>query len=122
MTKPSPDIRKVIAAYRMNGSLKEAASALHLSFWKTRQVLKASGFPMKPRGGLSHKGKHKSRKRTGSFSNWLRLHPETKLPLDLEEIARITGCSKNAIKCSLYRLRQKGKKIPLLRKKKRHAT
>lgn len=111
------DVKKVIAAYRMNGSLREAATAMHLSFWKTRTILMSAGFTMKPRGGASHKGKKKNKPRGGSFARWLRLNPGVKLPLNLEEIASMTGCSKNAIKCSLYRLRKKGKKIPLLRKR-----
>ncbi len=115
--KTEINIKKLIAAYRMNGSLREAATALHLSYWKTRELLKASGFPMKPRGGATHRGKSKHRTRSGSFALWLRDHPDVKLPLNLTEIATITGCSKNAIKCSLYRLRKQGKKIPLLRKR-----
>jgi hypothetical protein len=115
--KPSPDLRKVIAAYRMNGSLRKAAIVLGLSFWKTRELMKTSGFVMKPRGGFSHKGKRKHKPRGGSFAIWLRENPDVKLPLDLNEIASITKCSKNAIKCSLYRLRRQGKKIPLLRKR-----
>lgn len=114
-----PDMKKVIAAYRMNGSLREAAVALHLSFWKTRQLLLASGFKMKPRGGSSHRGKTKNKRRSGAFAIWLREHPDVRLPLDLDEIVEITHCSKNAIKCSLYRLRKKGKKVPLLRKRKK---
>lgn len=117
--KPSPDVKKVIAAYRMNGSLRATAEVLHISFWKTREILLASGFSMKPRGGRSHKGKKKRVRRDGSFALWLRENPGVKLPLNLEEIASITKCSKNAIKCSLYRLRKKGKKIPLLRKRRR---
>jgi hypothetical protein len=115
--KPSPDIRRVIAAYKMNGSLRKTALVLKLSFWKTRELLKASGFQVKPRGGFSHKGKLKMKPRGGAFARWLRANPGVKLPLNLEEIATLTGCSKNAIKCSLYRLRKKGKKIPLLRKR-----
>ncbi len=119
MKKPAPDIRKIIAAYRMNGSLRKTASVLHLTYWKTRLLLKNAGFSMKPRGGTSHKGKSKRKHRSGSFALWLRDHPDTRLPLDLNEIASITGCSKDAIKCSLYRLRKQGKAIPLLRKKRR---
>ena len=119
MKKPAPNVNKVIAAYRMNGSLREAADALHLSFWKTRKILMDAGFSMKPRGGASHIGKKKHKSRSGTFAIWLRDHPDVRLPLDLDEIARITGCSKNAIKCSLYRLRKKGKKIPKLNRKRR---
>jgi hypothetical protein len=117
--KREVNVKKVIAAYRMNGSLRKAASVLGLSFWKTRELMKESGFLMKPRGGFSHKGKKKHKPRGGSFARWLRENPSIKLPLDLQEIAKITGCSPNAIKCSLYRLRKKGKKIPLLRKRRR---
>lgn len=119
--KREVDIKKVIAAYRMNGSLRKAALVLGLSFWKTREMMRASGFLMKPRGGFSHKGKKKHKPRGGSFARWLRENPTVKLPLDLPEIVRITGCSPNAVKCALYRLRKKGKPIPLLRKR-RHPT
>jgi len=117
--KKKIDPKKMIAAYRMHGSLKKAASVLGISFWKARNLMKKSGYLMKARGGSSHKGKHKKKPRRGSFAIWLREHPEIKLPLNLQEIAKITGCSSNAIKCSLYRLRKKGKKIPLLRKRRK---
>ena len=117
--KEYPETNKVIAAYRMNGSLRSTAYVLGLSFWKTREILLRSGFSMKPRGGASHKGKKKSKPRGGSFAVWLRENPGVKLPLDLDEIVKMTGCSKNAIKCSLSRLRRKGKPIPKLWKRKR---
>lgn len=112
-----PDEKKVIAAYRMNGSLRKTASVLHLSYWKTRDILLRAGFSLKPRGGASHRGKKKRKPRGGSFARWLRANPGVKLPLDLDAIVEMTGCTKNAIKCSLYRLRKKGKPIPFLRKR-----
>ena len=70
-------------------------------------------------GGSSFKGRNKPKRLHGKFAQWIKANPHVKFPQDLNEIATMSGCSKNSIKCFLYRLRKQGKAIPLLDPKKR---
>ena len=49
-------------------------------------------------------------RRYSVFANWLREHPNVKLPPSMPEIAKVTGIKYNTIKCYLWRKKQQAKK------------
>jgi transposase len=111
---------RVVAAYRLHRSTRKVAAILGISASQVGEAVR--GYDpalLNAVGGSSFKGKPKPKRLHGKFAQWIKANPKVKFPQDLGEIAAMSGCSKNTIKCFLYRLRKQGKAIPLLDPKKR---
>jgi transposase len=110
---------KVVACYKTYRSIRKVIHVMHMSQPVVRRIVTEAGFQLSPPNGSSYRGKKKPKSMHGSFAMWLRRNPDVKLPKDLSKIAKMSGCSKDSIKCFLSRLRKRGESIPILRRGKK---
>ncbi len=111
---------KVTAAYRLHRSTRKVGQLLGLSYKTIATIIReAKPDLLQKSGGSALKGRKRSAALHGTFSKWVKAHPDTRFPLDLDKIVKLTGCTKNSIKCFLYRQRKAGKPIPYLRDRRR---
>lgn len=108
-------VYKIIAAYKLNKSTRKVAELLKIAPRTVAMVVRenAKGLLL-PVGGAHGRGKGLRGKRMGSFAKWVLDHPDTRLPRDLGAIARMSGCTRDSVKCFMYRQRRQGKAIPYL--------
>jgi len=108
---------KILSAYRLHKSSRRVAQLLGISATVViRYIRQLDPSLIMPVGGAYGLGKNVSHPYHGSFAKWVRDHPGTKFPRSLEEIVQMTQCSRDSIKCFLYRQRKAGKPIPTLKR------
>jgi hypothetical protein len=107
---------KVTAAYRLHRSTRVVGRLLGLSPKLVAQTIRAAAPALLlPVGGEYGKGKKVPHPLRGSLATWIREHPDVRFPKDLDAIVAMTGCTRDAVKCFLYRQRVAGKPIPILK-------
>jgi len=109
---------RIVQAYKYAGNIRKAAQVLRISRDSVGRVLKERGVS-KPAGGSFKKGHYYPSLHTGCFAEYLKRHPNVKLPRSSKAMAYITGCSVDAVKSYLYRMRRferrRAKALPDLR-------
>lgn len=109
---------KIVSAYRLHLSTRKVAKLLGLSARTVASVIRSyNASILLPPGGASMKGKPSPHGMNGSFARYVRAHPDVRFPRSVSAIVEMTGCTPDAIKCFLYRLRKSGKNIPYLKRK-----
>ena len=111
---------RIVSAYRMHRSTRKVAQILGINAQQVADAVRSyDPLLLNAVGGGNYKGKNKPKRLHGKFAQWIKANPKVKFPQDLNEIAAMSGCSKDTVKCFLYRLRKQGKAIPFLDPKKR---
>ncbi len=88
---------KILKAYKELGQIKKVEKLLNISHYRITKILHAHGInPQK-------KGKRIKPRFYNCLHKWLYNHPGFILPRSPKQIAKLTGCSKDAIKTFLYR-------------------
>jgi hypothetical protein len=99
----SPD--QMIKAYKVHHTLKGTAKACNVDVKTLKRVLRNNGIEIhKPTLVEIQKYGSMSR-REGCFAKWLKHNQGVKLPPNMKEIAKITGCTYDAVK-SYFRYRK----------------
>ena len=105
---------KILSCYRLHFSTRKVGKFLGLSAPTVARVIRETN-PALLLGVGGVKGRHSPHKSYGTFARWVREHPEVRFPRDLGRIAVMTGCSRDSIKCFLYRARLRGEDIPYMK-------
>ena len=101
-------LEKIMAAYKKFGSIASVCRALSLSPKTVRKYLKHAGISTKE---PLYFFKPDTSMHFGCIPEWIRNHPETRLPTSIKEVARITGCSYESARTYMYRFRKRIKEI-----------
>lgn len=90
----------ILTAYHETRNVSEAAEKLgvnRITMWRWLKSLNVRTPKAVPRPSVT--------KNYGRFSNWLRTY-DRPLPRSLKQMADLSGCSYNTVKCYLYRQRR----------------
>ena len=96
---------KLIKAYQIHGTLRQAAKALGISHVALASYFKKENIPFKNRQKAIEAAKRKSG-HTGVIAEFLSRNQDTPLPRDFTKLAFLAGTSRNAVSCYFYRRRR----------------
>lgn len=105
--KPNASKNKIIAVYKILKSLNKTSKKLHVSKEYISRVLREAGIeqynlPRAGKVGITYTKEHRSK-----FVDWVKEHPDVKLPRDDSKLAKLTGINRNAITMLLHRRKKK---------------
>lgn len=110
---------KIIKAYQMHGTIRQAADALGVSHPTLMNALKRLGIATKNRSEAM-KVAHRNVSHFSEFAKWLKDNQGKLMPRDISKLQELSGCSKDTICCYFYRRRKALKEllatVPDLRK------
>ena len=100
---------KLIKAYQIHETLRQAAKALGISHVALACYFKKENVPYKNRQKAIRIAKRRSG-HTGVIAEFLSRNQSTPLPRDFTKLAFLAGTSRNAVSCYFYRRRRSLKK------------
>lgn len=96
---------KVKRAYQTYKTLRRTAKALGVSHVALIDFFKRHEIPVKSHKEATKFSKRTYARHTSPFAKWLLANRGIPLPRDLQQLADLSGCTRNAVACYFYRRR-----------------
>jgi hypothetical protein len=99
-------VERIKKAYQVHKTIAGASRALSMDPKTLRRVLKENGVEINKPSYVDLQKYGAMSRREGCLVKWLKENPGAKLPARMTEIAKVTGCSYDAVKSYIRRRRQ----------------